>query len=563
MTARPLLARCLGPAFLVLLCPSAPASADARGSAQEAAPRLEAPIVSAALFKNGVAVVRRRATLPGPGSFEVGGVPEALHGTLWLHSSAAVEARTVEREVELGPQVRPGGDLQSELAGCEVTLTLRTEGEQQVRGRIVDFGPPAAARPWSRHYEDPLDWRRSWPGVPRPGTAALAPTRFLAVDTLQGRTLFDAALIGSLVLHESPPPLRTREALLELTLREPPGPVEVELSYLCKGLSWAPSLRLDIAHPEVLAISQAAVLRNELEDLDGVELELISGFPSIEFSHVVSPFSPRTTWMDFFRQLAQDPRAPSGSGMVVSQQIASNVALHPDAFDPAALMATGEGVDLEYRAIGRRSLREGEALHLTLAEGHAPYERVVEWRIPDTRDEWGRHVDWSTRARRQGEDEGPWDALRFANPFDFPLTTAPATIVAGSRFQGQRTSTWVNPGEETLLRVTKALSVRVRAAEHEAEAEREHVVWGGRNYRRVRVEGELVIANHRQETVSLQIRREFSGELDSADEAPRARLLERGVYSVNRRQELIWNLSLASGEERRLRYAYAVLVRHH
>ena len=61
----------------------------------------------------------------------------------------------------------------------------------------------------------------------------------------------------------------------------------------------------------------------------------------------------------------------------------------------------------------------------------------------------------------------PWDALQFANPFDFPTTTGPATVVDGARFLGQNPIYWTNPGETTLLPITKALSVRVRSVENE------------------------------------------------------------------------------------------------
>ena len=56
------------------------------------------------------------------------------------------------------------------------------------------------------------------------------------------------------------------------------------------------------------------------------------------------------------------------------------------------------------------------------------------------------------------------------------------------------------------------------------------------------------------------IRRRFSGELVDAEATPKSSLREEGVYSVNRRNELIWTLSLKPGEERKLKYHYTVLV---
>ena len=46
-----------------------------------------------------------------------------------------------------------------------------------------------------------------------------------------------------------------------------------------------------------------------------------------------------------------------------------------------------------------------------------------------------------------------------------------------------------------------------------------------------------------------------------ADGEPECVLREEGVYSVNGRNELVWTLGLAPGEEIGLIYQYTVLVR--
>jgi hypothetical protein len=142
------------------------------------------------------------------------------------------------------------------------------------------------------------------------------------------------------------------------------------------------------------------------------------------------------------------------------------------------------------------------------------------------------------------------------------MTTAPAMVVAGGRFNGQRLSHWADPGEETTLQVTKTLSIRARSVEQEMEGSREIVYVGGNQYRKVSVQGELQVNNHRKEAVTLVVRRRFSGELLSADQSPKQTLLEEGVFSVNKRSQLLWNLKLKAGEETDVTYRYTVLVRH-
>ena len=163
----------------------------------------------------------------------------------------------------------------------------------------------------------------------------------------------------------------------------------------------------------------------------------------------------------------------------------------------------------------------------------------------------------------------PGTALKFKNPFTFAMTTGPAMVVADGKFNGQRTSFWVNAGEETMLRINKALSVRTRSVENEEQqnagapvppaggfgpavpAAARDVVWiGGQAFRKTTVVGELAVSNHRQETIQLVIRRRFSGELVKADGTPKTSLREEGVYSVNRRNELLWTIPLKAGRRR-------------
>jgi hypothetical protein len=183
-----------------------------------------------------------------------------------------------------------------------------------------------------------------------------------------------------------------------------------------------------------------------------------------------------------------------------------------------------------------------------LAKEKAAYERIVEWVIPDKKAEQAK--------------EDSWDALLFKNPFAFPMTGAPAMIVAQGQFNGQRFSSYVSAGDETMLRVTKALNVRTGHTEREeigAGGERENLIIGGKTYQKSVIAAELAIVNHRSESVKLIIRRRFTGELMQADGAPRKALLEEGVSSVNKRNELVWVLSLKVGEEKRLAYRYSVL----
>ena len=492
-------------------------------------------IVAVDLFKNGLAVVRCEVTLPKAGTYYLEEVPQPVHGTYYIESPIPVETLVKMIDVEVPANETAPGNLQDDL-GEEGDRHLQGRNRAPVVGTMMKLKPAKGEE----------------------GAA----TRFLVIQTAKGRAYVEAAEVASVESDEPGDKVIRRKPRMLLSLGDgAKAETKITLHYLTRGLTWAPSYRIDISDPKTLTLEQHAVVRNELTNLEGAEVRLISGFPSVEFKHVQSLISRNTTMMQFFAELGAGIGRDIdtlGNG-IVSQQAISNNFRSPY---NVALGATpaGEGVDLHYQSIGKRTLGEGESLALSVAKGKADYERIVEWLVPDNRDEYGRY----NRRDREREESDAWDALKFKNPLAFPMTTAPATVTANGLFNGQRTSFWVNSGEETILRVEKALSIRTRAIENEQlkpDGTGRDLIWiGGSQYRRTTVEGEVAVSNHRKEAVQIVIRRRFSGDLVASEGTPTVTLREEGVFSINKRNELIWTLPLKSGEERKLKYTYTVLV---
>ncbi len=399
-------------------------------------------IVAVDLFKNGLAVVRCEVTLGKPGVYVLDEVPQPVHGTFWIDSTGPVETVVKMRDVEVPASEAAPGNLQEDLAGKKVTLYFKGGNRPPVVGTMMKL---KAAKP----------------------DEVVAPGRFLVLQTAKGRVYVESSEVSSVEAEDAGDKVTRRQPRLLLTLGDTAkAETKVSLRYLTHGLSWAPSYRLDISDPKTLALEQHAVIRNELVNLDGAEVRLISGYPSVQFAHVRSLLSPRTSLAAFFQELGSGGvREIDGLENSVGNQLAISNNYRSVYNLALGATPTGEGVDLHYQPIGKRTLAEGETLALTVAKGKSEYERIVEWIVPDHRDEYGRY---ESRGRIESSDDA-WDALKFKNPLDFPMTTGPAMVTAGGAFNGQRTSYWVNAGEETVLRVEKALSVRTRATENEIE----------------------------------------------------------------------------------------------
>ena len=495
-------------------------------------------ITAVDLFKNGLAVVTCEVALGKPGVYVLDEVPQPVHGTYSIESAGRVESLVKMRDVDVPVADVQPGNLQDDLAGKKVTVHLKGDKRAPVVGTVMKLKPAKGDE-----------------AGPQPG-------RYVVLQTGKGWAYIEASEVATVEVEEAGDTVKRSRPRLLLTLGAVDRPeTKVTIRYLTRGLAWAPSYKIDITDPRTLSLEQNAVVRNELADLDGAEVRLISGYPSVQFSHVLSPLAPRVNWAAFFEQLGSGGERNDDlmSNRVVSQQRVIDNS-RAGSFDLAlGAIPSGEGADLHYQSIGKRTLAEGEALALSVARGKADYTRVVEWLVPDNRNAYGQYD-----GQLHGEDDAPWDALKFMNPLAFPMTTGPATVVSGGQFNGQRTSYWVNAGEETVLRVGKALSVRTRSVENEQlnrnGGERDLVWVGGRQYRKSTVAGELSVSNHRKENVQLLIRRRFSGELVAAEGDPKLSLREEGVFSINKRNELLWTVPLAAGEERTLKYSYTVLV---
>jgi hypothetical protein len=520
------------------------------GAARAGETPVRSKIVAVSLFKNGLAVVRREVTLGKAGAYALDDLPNPVHGTFWVESTAPVDVVVQTREVEVPAGTTPPGTLQEDLGGKKVTIHLRGEKRAPIVGTILSLKPPKDGE------ESP---REAPAGSPPP------PPRYLVVQTAKGRCYLEPSEVSFVEAEDAGEKVKRKKSRMVLTVRDADREeTRVLVSYLTHGLGWAPSYKIDITDPKTLSIEQQAVVKNELTDFDGAEVQLISGFPSVQFANVASPLSTRTSWAAFFQELNEGGPRPAlyaNNGIVYQQAILGNAASPNIGITTTA--PAGEGVDLHYQSIGKRTLAEGDCLSTSVARGKAPYERIVEWLVPDTRDEWGRNIE---NRGRTDDDDSAWDALKFKNPLPFPMTTGPAMVTAGGKFNGLRASYWANTGEETVVRVNKALSVRTRSLENEDRKRPDEVrdlVWiGGRQFRKATVEGELAIGNHRAEEVHLVIRRRFSGELQEADGKPTTSLREDGVYSINRRSELLWNLTLKGGEDRKLTYRYTLLIAH-
>ena len=533
-------------------------------------PQLETKIESVGLFKNGLAVVRRSVTLPNNKSrtFDITDLPEPVHGTFWVESSATLEISVTNADVPATNDAPLPTMTNEALKGSMVTVFFKSEHLAAITGRVAT--PPQPTKAWNKNY----GWSRPthqwwWSGFDSgngysylPGAAPAAAS--LVLETEAGEVVLDVSTIAYLRVDERVETPTVRRPVLRVRVESAaPGDIDVGILYLTKGASWAPSYEVVLDDSSHVMFRQSAVIRNELEDWDGVELLLITGFPSIEFGHVLSPMSPATNLSSFFRALGTENRiSHSSRGDVMSQAVMYNDVNPAMSIDAAAVQAASlKGDDLQYHSIGKRTLLAGDSMVVQTAAAEAEAEQIVVWMMPDDRDEWGRPKRTPYQATvSEHERTEPHDAVRFRNPLDRAMTTAPAMVVRDGFVRGQSMVYWAAPGEEVLLPINKTLSVRAWAFEVEREDAREGLEQYGYKLWRTKVDGEVTIVNQRAEPVDFVAQIEFSGNLLEAEGEPDKELRPHGVWRLNPQRRLTWELTFQPGETRALKYSYEVLA---
>ena len=550
-----------------------------------------APIVSLALFKNGTAVVTRRIAPSAEGKpILLDGRVAPAHGTFWTDSPAPLSFMSAHRLVsvsagsvgerptraeayagrEATAWVRVPSDLAPALealaaeSGPASTFTLSAPpagdaAVRTVRLRGTVLPPKKSERPESRR--ESFAWYGFWnyerverttPGERdgdftlrlSNGTLVRVPEAALAAVSAEGG---DSAEIP----------------VFEVTGAT--GPFDMQ--YLARGAAWAPSYRLALGRNGSARLDMAAELRNEMEDLDGAEVFLVSGFPNVEAAEIPGLLATGNTVARFLDMLAApraSHRARSRSSWTSQAAWTSNCAQFDLGADVGGSLpqipSDGSSADIHYRSAGRVTLARGATLRLPLASAETPIARFVDWNPGYDYDEWGRRIGDGLEDERV-----PWDAVKFRNSLGSPITTGPISVFDGGRLNGQTTVRWTNPGQEATIRVTKALTVQGAFEEtipgRVEDYPEVHML--NSSWRRVVIEAKLTAVSHRDESVEVLGHPTITGEFQDASEEPASKRNlgsphERGA--VNPKQELRWEFNLAPGETKTLTWRYTTLI---
>jgi len=535
-------------------------------AAEAAATSVDTKIARVALFKNGLAFFIRQGKLPArPGEVEIRPLPAASHGTFWVGFGPGVEfANLSAHEVEVAEprEALTIPELLEANVGKRVRLEFASEFRTPLEGLLKSY-PEVPEQP-------PVNLYMADVAPPQPPQAQV-----LLIEAPDGTVAINPASVDRIVFLEDPRTMVTdqhKRISLSGNLAKTGAGQALSVSYLAKGMTWAPSYLVDISDATKATLTAKASILNEIEDVEGAQVDLITGFPYLEFGEIISPLAKKEDLAAFLNALGRGAsggrRRPDYSG--VTAQAMLNVAYRTEAEEPgppvpeygaAAVGTTAE--DLFLYPMEGVSLKRGAVGYYPLFIEKVDYEHVYVWDIPD-------YIVKYWRNRWEEEPEPPpqivWHSLRLQNGTGMPWTTAPATTMQKGSILGQSVLNYTPKGGDTLVKITQALGIKAEQVELELSRVPNAFRYRGDQYDRVTIEGTLGMRNHMDKDVTVEVNKSLSGEVESSAPEPKIKKLATYTsmwgWNFNPRCRLTWRLPLAAGKELEIKYTYKVLLRH-
>ena len=562
-----------------------------------------APIVKLQLFKNGFGFVTREiAPRDWATPLVLNPAIAPRHGTLWFDPAETVVRRTTrERTVVVSEAAKkddaPGyqpnwSNLTDAFAWQKVTV--KTKDGLRHTGTVIGNRPPQEQNEENQPVYEFIDSLSAYSSssssrVYRPETSSYAaPVKspfgqvFLTLKTADGYLTLrqeDVVAINAEKFADdqavAPNAKKTKQTEVVQVVEAPKNHIgPVRMRYLSEGITWSPFYRVDLHDDDKLTVYASATVLNTLEPFEDAEVEFISGFPNMVFASTVSAIAKGTTFRSFLNSLENAGSRSSRSGVmgqsgVMSQIVTSNS--RPSDFDyvdaagnqPSLWSTTGMD-DIQYYSAGKLSMGRDDVLQLPIASKTADFEYVTTWTAPLEPRYTYEGVRISSSARASDQETTPWNCIRFRNPFDFALTTAPYEIEHNGQVLGQSTGSWFGSGDLATVQITKSMSVSASIYQGESgNLDREITLMRYNEkyrYRKPDVTATITLTNRGPKPVKMLVDATYYGELVSAEGNPTRTPILSSVDSINPKNKLAWEVTVPAAGQIKLNYTYAIIL---
>ena len=366
--------------------------------------------------------------------------------------------------------------------------------------------------------------------------------------------------------------------------------VTLGLMYFTPGVRWIPTYRASGELESTAELALQGEILNELEDLDGITLDLVVGVPNFRFRSLVSPLTLEPTLVNALVTAAPNLMGQMSNAALFRQRGGeyrgtSNALVGPTNAPELAreLAATGEQSLFVY-TVEDFTLRKGDRAIVALWKNTVPLKHVYTMDVKVVRHARAGYVVRRGAGGAGGSgfghggaaDGSPlqiienavWHQLELTNDSTVPWTTGAVMMLKGSLPLGQELLTYTSAGGRALVPVTVAVNVRGTYQEEEIGREANAIKWAGYSYARIRKSGTVSLTSAREETIKLRITVSCGGRAATASDDGRITIndhrgedWEGAPYAINNHSDVSWELTLEPGASKTLTLEFEVYVR--
>eukprot|EP00092_Neocalanus_flemingeri_P030518 GFUD01033135.1.p1 GENE.GFUD01033135.1~~GFUD01033135.1.p1 ORF type:complete len:559 (-),score=202.78 GFUD01033135.1:889-2565(-) len=552
---------------------------------------------SVILFKTGYSFISQPVQLGQGEEGKEGAVEECRIGPLpafAVHGTVAVQAWNTDQVEVLSLGRRKKEDLELSLPTEDMSMAGFLEANMGTMVS-VDVEEGQGMRAGTRCYQGRVKWVKA---MGDEGTEA----RLAMLEIKEGQVKKDKLFNCSNIVNIEKIAEDEEEVSLVARYRRTAtskAPMAT-LSYLTRGLAWAPSYSLLINKEEMtLRLDGHATFLCDLPQFDGEPVgcvSLVAERPKVHLEQLCDPLVSGMGAMDFIRQLGAE------TGQHVPQRHVlkppgAQYEQHSRSKKSSNVMmggCSGRGYEMEmeesYVSQSVEGIKGGESVedffHYQLQSVPLNHKQPVKMpfikQCGDIKyeDIYFIDLDNNVRIASSGEDEESSvevkHAISFKNSSGQPLTSAPVSILARekeegqSKFMVQGMMKFTGPGKPVIVEITRSKDVQANyvvetGSDRKTELISKAVSWTGAGKKYVDIiskKGKLTIKNPRKTQINCKIEHALQGHLEKSNPVVKE-VTERqsGNHGeLNHISKLLWELSVPAEGTAELSIEYGIKV---
>lgn len=483
----------------------------------------EVKVNKISLFKNGFGYFNTELLLNDKSEIKVTNIPVQTHGTFWISYEKGIEVNNIfstQSTVEYTREFEDLYDLLKINIGKDIRVTIDKDTSKS--GTIFDV-------------KNGLLLLKNSNGI--------EVINLITID----RFSFNSQDISKEVTYEN------EVTELNIHLAEIYNKRKIFMNFLSRNITWVPSYIIDISDTNKAVFTAKALIINEVMDLENVDIDVITGFPGIEYAYTDSPMAMTMEMDRFFSRLSYGESTYIESDLMV-QSVMSNRSSFTVPTPEYESQKKVEGTeDLFFYPINNISIKKGDTAYIPLFSIETEYKHIYTLSVPNYLDDYGRAIN--------RDNLNVFHSIKINNNGDLPWTTAPAQFISDGNFTGQSTCSYTPPGSEAIIKINNAVNVSVDDNEVEVKRIRDSDKFNGYNYDLVTLEGEIYISNSQNKPIDMEVDKIITGVTDNIDSEGQVELLGKGIKKINPTSLITWKLKLEPFERKKVSYSYNLYIR--